>query len=40
MTIERDGQTSITPFNMKEEMEEGHFDSAGMYIQKKEVYIL
>ena len=30
-----DGIT-FTPFNMKEELEEGHFDSEGMYIFKKE----
>ena len=29
----------FTPFNMKEELEEGHFDSEGMYIQKKEKQI-
>uniref|UniRef100_A0A0A9XWT7 LIN1-like protein n=1 Tax=Lygus hesperus TaxID=30085 RepID=A0A0A9XWT7_LYGHE len=27
---------TITPFNMKEEMEEGHFDNDGMYHWKKE----
>ena len=26
----------ITPFNMKEEMEEGHFDKNGMYIFDKD----
>lgn len=26
----------ITPFNMREEMEEGHFDKDGMYIFNKE----
>lgn len=25
----------VTPFNMKEELEEGHFDSSGMYIFDK-----
>jgi len=33
-----DGIT-FTPFNMKEELEEGHFDSEGMYIFKKEQVI-
>ena len=27
----------FTPFNMKEEMEEGHFDTDGTYIFKKDV---
>lgn len=27
---------TITPFNMKEELEEGHFDNDGMYHWKKE----
>lgn len=31
-TQEFDGEVQITPFNMKEEMEEGHFDKEGMYI--------
>ncbi|CAG2059794.1 unnamed protein product, partial [Timema podura] len=26
-----DGETQITPFNMKEELEEGHFDTDGNY---------
>ena len=26
----------FTPFNMKEELEEGHFDKEGTYIFKKE----
>ncbi|XP_058055197.1 CD2 antigen cytoplasmic tail-binding protein 2 homolog [Anopheles bellator] len=30
-----DGETKITPFNMKEEMEEGHFDADGHYLWKK-----
>ena len=25
----------FTPFNMREEMEEGHFDTEGMYIFKR-----
>ena len=28
---------TITPFNMKEELEEGHFDKDGTYIFAKEV---
>ena len=35
MNFLKDGIT-FTPFNMKEELEEGHFDSEGMYIFKKE----
>lgn len=31
-----EGETHITPFNMKEEMEEGHFDTDGMYHWKKD----
>ncbi|KAK7865010.1 hypothetical protein R5R35_000034 [Gryllus longicercus] len=31
-----DGEVTITPFNMKEEMEEGHFDTDGNYHWKKE----
>jgi CD2 antigen cytoplasmic tail-binding protein 2 len=27
----------FTPFNMKDELEEGHFDTEGTYIFKKEV---
>ncbi|KAG1667080.1 CD2 antigen cytoplasmic tail-binding protein 2 [Nymphon striatum] len=30
-TIDYDGDIKITPFNMKEEMEEGHFDVEGNY---------
>ncbi|XP_058115859.1 CD2 antigen cytoplasmic tail-binding protein 2 homolog [Anopheles ziemanni] len=30
-----DGEVKITPFNMKEEMEEGHFDVDGHYLWKK-----
>ena len=29
----------FTPFNMKDELEEGHFDTEGTYIFKKEVCI-
>ncbi|VDQ10801.1 unnamed protein product [Trichobilharzia regenti] len=37
-TLEYDDEVKITPFNMKEELEEdGHFDSAGTFIFKKEV---
>ena len=28
---------AITPFNMREELEEGHFDKEGTYIFAKEV---
>ncbi len=35
-TIDYDEGIQITPFNMKDELEEGHFDSEGMYIFKKE----
>lgn len=31
-TIEYDGDIKITPFNMEDEMEEGHFDKDGMFI--------
>ena len=31
-TIDFDDTIQITPFNMREEMEEGHFDSTGTYI--------
>ncbi|CAH8565113.1 unnamed protein product [Schistosoma haematobium] len=38
MTLEYDVEFKITPFNMKEELEEyGHFDSAGTFIFKKQV---
>ncbi|GAB0090693.1 CD2 antigen cytoplasmic tail-binding protein 2 homolog [Sergentomyia squamirostris] len=30
-----DGETKLTPFNMKEEMEEGHFDREGHYVWNK-----
>lgn len=32
----QDGEIRITPFNMQEELEEGHFDTEGMYHWKKE----
>ncbi|XP_067015388.1 CD2 antigen cytoplasmic tail-binding protein 2 homolog isoform X2 [Anabrus simplex] len=31
-----DGEVQITPFNMKEELQEGHFDTEGNYHWKKE----
>nr|XP_037282156.1 LOW QUALITY PROTEIN: CD2 antigen cytoplasmic tail-binding protein 2-like [Rhipicephalus microplus] len=31
-TIEYDGNIKITPFNMEDEMEDGHFDKDGMFI--------
>ncbi len=34
-TIDRDGDIRITPFNMDEELEEGHFDTEGTYIPNK-----
>ena len=36
-TIDYDEGIKITPFNMKDELEEGHFDKEGTYIFKKEV---
>lgn len=35
-TIEFDGDIKITPFNMDEELETGHFDTEGTYIFKKD----
>ncbi|XP_078393289.1 CD2 antigen cytoplasmic tail-binding protein 2, partial [Cetorhinus maximus] len=35
-TIDYDDGIKITPFNLEEEMEEGHFDSEGNYFLKKE----
>lgn len=35
-TLEEDDGIKITPFNMKEEMEEGHFDTEGYYHWSKE----
>ncbi|KPP61919.1 CD2 antigen cytoplasmic tail-binding protein 2-like [Scleropages formosus] len=35
-TIDCDEGVPITPFNLKEEMQEGHFDSEGNYFVKKE----
>lgn len=34
-TAGMDGETKLTPFNMKEEMEEGHFDREGHYVWNK-----
>jgi len=34
-TQEYEGMTKITPFNMNDEMEDGHFDSTGNFIFKK-----
>eukprot|EP00079_Xenopus_tropicalis_P030001 XP_012825722.1 PREDICTED: CD2 antigen cytoplasmic tail-binding protein 2 isoform X1 [Xenopus tropicalis] len=38
-TLESEGGVPITPFNLKEEMEEGHFDSEGNYFLRKEAQI-
>ncbi|XP_019751572.1 CD2 antigen cytoplasmic tail-binding protein 2 [Hippocampus comes] len=38
-TIDYDEGVSITPFNLEEEMQEGHFDSEGNYFVKKEELI-
>ncbi|KAM4026213.1 CD2 antigen cytoplasmic tail-binding protein 2 [Anomaloglossus baeobatrachus] len=38
-TLESEGGVQITPFNLNEEMEEGHFDSEGNYFLKKEAQI-
>ncbi|KAM9745358.1 CD2 antigen cytoplasmic tail-binding protein 2 isoform 1-T2 [Menidia menidia] len=38
-TIDFDEGVPITPFNLEEEMEEGHFDSEGNYFIKKEKQI-
>lgn len=38
-TIDYDEGVSITPFNLEEEMQEGHFDSEGNYFIKKEAQI-
>lgn len=35
-TLDFEGETQITPFNMKEELQEGHFDGDGFYHFKKE----
>ncbi|CAG2230311.1 CD2BP2 [Mytilus edulis] len=33
-TMDFDGEIQITPFNMKEELEEGHFDKQGIEMEK------
>lgn len=38
-TLDSEGGIQITPFNLKEEMEEGHFDSEGNYFLNKEAQI-
>ena len=38
-TIDYDEGIKITPFNLKEEMETGHFDAEGNYFEKKEEVI-
>ncbi|XP_067325933.1 CD2 antigen cytoplasmic tail-binding protein 2 [Anolis sagrei] len=38
-TIDYEEGVRITPFNLQEEMEEGHFDSEGNYFLKKEAMI-
>ena len=38
-TVDYDDGEKITPFNMKEEMEEGHFDKQGNYFFKKDAEI-
>ncbi|XP_040211759.1 CD2 antigen cytoplasmic tail-binding protein 2 [Rana temporaria] len=38
-TLDSEGGVQITPFNLKEEMEEGHFDSEGNYFLNKEAQI-
>jgi len=38
-TVDYDDGEKITPFNMKEEMEEGHFDKQGNYFFKKDADI-
>lgn len=35
-TVNYDEGVSITPFNLDEEMEEGHFDAEGNYFIKKD----
>ncbi|VVC29690.1 Hypothetical protein CINCED_3A004325 [Cinara cedri] len=34
--VGQDGEIRITPFNMKDELEDGHFDKDGMYHWKKD----
>ena len=37
-TVNYDEGITITPFNMKSELEEGHFDKDGTYIFEKQVH--
>ncbi|XP_045625660.2 CD2 antigen cytoplasmic tail-binding protein 2 homolog [Procambarus clarkii] len=39
-TVDFEGETQITPFNMKEEMEDGHFDGDGFYHFKKDADVI
>ncbi|KFM74431.1 CD2 antigen cytoplasmic tail-binding protein 2, partial [Stegodyphus mimosarum] len=39
-TIDYDGEIKITPFNMREELEEGFFDKEGTYIFNKEADVI
>merc|ERR1711936_649789 len=36
ITIEKEGEVKITPFNLKEEQEEGHFAKDGNFVWKKD----
>ena len=36
VTIEKEGEVKITPFNLKEEQEEGHFAKDGNFVWKKD----
>lgn len=38
-SLTRDGDIKLTPFNMKDEMNEGHFDRDGNYFWNKEVHV-
>lgn len=40
LTIERDGEMKITPFNLREEQEEGQFTKDGNFVWKKEKEIV
>ena len=39
-TIEKEGEIKITPFNLKEEQEEGHFAKDGNFVWKKEKEVI
>ena len=39
-TLEREGEIQITPFNLQEEQEEGHFAKDGNFVWKKEKEVL